>query len=171
MREIWKSIAGYEGFYSISNKGRLRRECGTHKRRYPFIIKLQKDKEGYAIYRLSRYHRERTVKVHRLVAEAFLGTSKLLVNHKNGIKNDNRVTNLEWVTQSQNIRHAVSHGLKPVGDKCSFAKLTVKQVRQIRKDYANGGVYQRELAQKYGVCRQQIGRIILHERWGHASLR
>ncbi|EOY8024275.1 HNH endonuclease [Salmonella enterica] len=73
--------------------------------------------------------------MHRLVAEAFIDNQKLCpqVNHKNGIKTDNNVSNLEWVTAQQNILHAFSNSLMSfTGEKNGRAKLTMDQVKEIR---------------------------------------
>ena len=160
MKEIWRDIKGYEGLYRISNKGRLyRKNFG--------VIKLQKDKDGYAIYRLSIRHVEKTAKIHRIVAEHFLGVSRLLVNHKDGIKNNNWVSNLEWVTSKQNSEHARLMGFTRRGEQVSNSKLTEKEVRQLRAEYSCGDVLQRQLALKFGVSRNHISRIILRQRWAH----
>ena len=76
-------------------------------------LKQKKDKDGYLLINLYNNNKTFTKKVHRLVAETFIKNYKKLpeVNHKNGIKNDNRVENLEWVTRSQNAIHMYNTGL------------------------------------------------------------
>lgn len=112
MNEIWKPIIGYEGLYEVSNLGRVRsldriikdsRGVITH--RLGILLKLGNDKDGYKLASLSG----KTHRVHRLVATSFLNNKNDYpqVNHKNGIKHDNRVTNLEWCSQSENIRHSI----------------------------------------------------------------
>ena len=106
--EVWKDIRDYEGIYKISNKGKV-------KNRFDKILKAF-DKHGkkkydprndYKKIHLSKNNKIKTFSIHRLVAEAFIPNTKKLpqINHKNGIKNDNRVENLEWCTQRQNIQH------------------------------------------------------------------
>lgn len=108
--EIWEDILGYEGFYQVSNMGRVRsldRVTSNGKRRIGKILKTRLDKDGYEFLNLSINGKRRIHKVHRLVLETFNPTddSSLEVNHINEIKDDNRLENLEWVTHKQNCNH------------------------------------------------------------------
>jgi len=107
MKEIWKDIPNYEGLYQSSNLGRIR-NVNTNR-----ILKQQVDHDGYFIITLRKGKAKRTYKVHRLVAKTFMpGNHKTLqVNHISGIKSDNSVSNLEWVTLKENIKHAYKIGI------------------------------------------------------------
>lgn len=114
--EIWKDVVGFEGLYKVSNLGRiLRLPKNTSRVRYGDIFYDSKilsnntlDKDGYVKTALRKEKKRYYLRVHRIVAEAFLDNPNNLpvVNHKNGIKNDNRVTNLEWCTIQENTKHA-----------------------------------------------------------------
>lgn len=113
MEEIWKNIEGYEGLYQVSNLGRIKsleRIVPNSIKSYRIvkekILKPHKDIDGYLQIRLSQKCIYRTCKMHRLVYSAFLGTIQHQINHKNGIKTDNRLSNLEDITQLENIRHS-----------------------------------------------------------------
>lgn len=117
--EIWKPVKGYEGLYEVSNLGRVRsldrhtdRLDSVGNPRQLFvkgkIIKPAKMKKGYLRLSLSLGHRKRTsLQVHRLVAEAFIPNPNNFpqVNHINENKQDNRASNLEWVTNKENSDH------------------------------------------------------------------
>jgi ribosome-binding protein aMBF1 (putative translation factor) len=106
--------------------------------------------------------------IHKLVAEAFLPNPNNLpeINHKSGIKTDNRVENLEWCTSSNNAKHAVDSGLRKYkkGSKHHLCKLTETQVLEIRE---SKGIPQDELAKKYGVGQTMISNIRNNKRRTH----
>lgn len=109
--EIWKDIVGYESLYQVSNLGRVKRFYANR----PSIIKKgTKDKDGYLRLCLSKNNNRMYFYIHRLVVKSFMlnTQNKPCVNHKNGIKDDNRLENLEWCTYSENIRHADTTGLR-----------------------------------------------------------
>jgi len=113
--EIWKSILGFENMYEVSNYARVKSLSRLIRKSKKvgniiskdIILKQRKDKDGYLMLGLNKNSKFYTVKVHRLVAQEFIPNheNKPNVNHKNGIKNDNRVENLEWCTESENSIH------------------------------------------------------------------
>lgn len=110
----------------------------------------------------------KTVYVHQLVLRAFLGYSDLQVNHIDGIKTNNHISNLEYVTQSENMKHAFRIGLKTVtGENNPRCKLTKSQVLQIREIYLEGDMSKKELSVRYGVTQENIQRIIKRRTWKH----
>lgn len=128
--EVWKDIKGYEGYYQISNYGRVK-NTKTLK-----ILTGDKNSIGYRRVILYSPVKKR-VFVHRLVAEHFVDGYKkdFVVNHINGNKQDNKATNLEWVTRSENDLHAFRMGLRDVYP-CTFKH------RIIRYDLSDGRILQ-----------------------------
>ena len=109
----FKPVQGYEGLYSISSEGVVY----THARRYvkPGPLKQGTTKRGYKMVTLFKNSKGTSVYVHRLVAKHFLTDSeKEQVNHKDCDKTNNKVDNLEWVTNEENRLHALANG-RPFG--------------------------------------------------------
>lgn len=124
MEEIWKDIEGYEGFYQVSNLGRIKSLEKNIKRispkgneytvKYPEkMLKQYGNHRGYLITQLSKSGKSESCLVHRIVAQAFIPNyeDKAQINHKNCNKQDNRIENLEWVTNNENRLHAMKNGL------------------------------------------------------------
>ena len=167
MQEIFKDIPGYEGRYQVSNKGRVK-SFGNDKHRKEKILKPIKTKLGYLIIGFYKNDKYRRFRIHRLVLSTFIGKSSLDCNHKNGIKTDNRLENLEYCTRSENIIHAFKIGLKTqIGEKNSNHKLIEKQVVKIRKLYKTKKYTQRELAKMFNISRRTISDIVRKRSWIH----
>ena len=151
----WKEIEGYEGFYEVSDAGQVRRVGKATGAVQGRIRKTHISNSGYESVGLSKENVVTTLRVHRLVAKAFLPNRKEQVNHINGDKTDNRVENLEWATQSENMRHAVATGLckgyAMSGENNPFSKLSDRDRRTIGlMRYMK--VPQRVIAEMFSVC-------------------
>lgn len=161
MDELWEKIDGYDGYYSISNLGRV---MVTGQRKWGHKVgKLIKpfDNNGYVRYRLQLEPGQYKHKLaHVLVFEAFIGRIPFgwEINHIDGDRKHNRPDNLEAVTSSQNQRHAID----VLGKKHSAhrAKLSWDQAESLRAEYAAGGTSYNILAQKYGLYQSTVGRIV-----------
>lgn len=135
--EIWKPIEGYEGLYEVSNRGRVRSldryTTGNRNRLLKGkVLKNRLNELSYCTVQLCLNGKPKSVRVHRLVAKAFIPNpdNKPFVNHIDGNPINNDVLNLEWCTQKENINHAYENGLFP-----SMAKLTKDQVDYINDRY------------------------------------
>ncbi len=119
--EVWEDIKGLEGWYQVSNKGRFKSKgwiilIGKNKEEKHYsdrILRQPVDKKGYLRINFSKKGKYLKALSHRIVAITFIPNpeNKPQVNHKKGIKTDNRVSQLEWATQTENIRHGYAIGL------------------------------------------------------------
>lgn len=176
MKENWKEIVNYEGLYEVSDMGRIKsmcRWCWNGHGRFLRKEKIKKvHKKDYYRVQLSSHNVRKLFLVHRLVAQAFIGDcpEEEEVNHKNGVKTDNRIENLEYVTKSENSKHAVALGLiDHAGEKCPVSKLTNSQVLGIRRRHKKGDTSYKKLGMMFGVSKSTIAHIITRRNWGHLS--
>jgi len=174
--EVWKKIPGFSK-YEASTMGRLKtynwKNTGREK-----IMKPALDNGGYLrTMLLSDQGKYKTVKVHRIIISTFIENihNKETINHKNGIKTDNRILNLEWNTRSENIIHSFKNKLSSnVGEQNPNATLTDKQVKDIRKNYKygrkskyEGGKTKKQIADEYGTTFNVIKNLIQGRTWKH----
>ena len=169
IEEIWKDIKGYEGYYQVSNLGRIKSLDRMKNNQYNEyfmsgrILKssIIKDK-GYCRVSLNNGKGRKSKRVHRLVAEAFIPNleNKPEVNHIDGNKLNNCADNLEWCTNKENIEHSIKTGLRKNYKGCSnvSSKFKEEDILFIREHYKKrdpiyGGV---ALAKKYNCCSQTI---------------
>lgn len=188
---IWKEIKGFEGDYEVSNSGLIRSVeaviVKSNSRKYTRkskTLKPAKDARGYLRVAFSICGKLTTLKVHRLVAEAYIPNpeNKPQVNHKDGIKDNNNDWNLEWATQAENVDHAMknnlfvteaddAHRLRSVntitkkGELNGFSKLTEKEVLEIRDLFKKKLCNKTQLGLKYGVATTTIKDIVSFKSW------
>lgn len=181
-KEVFKNVIGYEGLYQISNYGNIK----SFKRIDVAILKPIKDSCGYLGGAFYKNRIRKQYILHRLVAEAFIPNplNKRTVNHIDGNKLNNHVSNLEWNTDSENQNHAIRTGLKlPVivteenkrkcserskGEKNNSAKLTEQQVIKIKTQIALG-VALTCIARTYKISIPTISAIKTGRLWKHIN--
>ena len=168
--EIWKVIPGFKR-YEASSLGNIRtlnwKNSGA-----TVVMKPALSRRGYlTTVMLNDEGESKNVKVHRMVAFAFLGVPSdlnLTVNHINRIKSDNRPENLEYLTRIDNSRDAWNNGMqKWKGEDNNFSKLTEKQVLEIREKFIPFVYTKQQLADEYGVKVGTIKNVILRRSWNH----
>jgi predicted outer membrane lipoprotein len=165
MNEVWKKIPGWEN-YEASNLGRIRSFIVTKNSR---LMKQHTTRFGYKSLHLRKDKEPKGFLVHRLIAAAFgiLNSldDPLYVNHIDGDKGNNNVSNLERVTRSQNEKHAFKIGLKShKGEKHNQAKLNRKQVVVIRKKLIRGEAAS-AIAKEFGISRHTVYGIKQYRSW------
>ena len=168
MKEIWKVHLEYTD-YEISDWGRVKRITPSqysHGTRAVVgnILSPRKNSRGYLALIVCKGSKKYCRLIHRLVVDTFLqGVPKgKEVNHKDGDKTNNRLSNLEIITRSANMKHAYALGLqKPVcGEHHGGSKLSESQISDIRKLYNKGELSQYALAELFGVAQGHISLIV-----------
>ena len=168
---MWKPIKDYEGLYEISDAGEIRRLPGYKCRRMR-VLKASSVGRGYFSLRLFRRGvRARHVLIHRIVYSHFVGPipAGMTINHKNGKKTDNSMSNLELATMSQQQHHAYATGLQKHAKgeaRKNVAKLTNLEVLEIRRLYPPRPTY-KELATRFGVSEGTILSVVHRKHWTH----
>ena len=176
--EVWKDIKGFKGYYQVSNLGRVKSldriittANGVVQKYKGTLLSTSDNGKGYKIVGLNKNGKRKRFKVHRLVAIAFLDNSenKPQVNHIDGVRDNNKLENLEWVTGSENVQHAFDSGLKKSskGQSHGMSILTEDKVLEIRDIYAKGGISQKKLGLLFGVCESSVRNIVNKISWTH----
>ena len=168
----WREVLGE---YEVSNTG-LVRSMGTKK-----LLVLRLNEQGYFVVQLRLYGGNRNCLVHRVVANAFIENPRgaPCINHKDGVRHNNFVENLEWVTHSENSLHGI-HVLgteRPKGERHGRTKLTNEQVLEIAGELSRVANGRRRapwgslavLAKKHGVSQSVISQIWSGKHWSHVT--
>lgn len=136
------------------------------------INKTKNNRLGYPFVILSCFGKDVTVRIHRLISLAFIPNPNNFtdVNHINGIKTDNRIDNLEWVTHSYNCQHAIDNNLRNTarGEKIKHAILTEDNVKQMFEMRKNGAIH-KEIAYHFKIDISSVSRILNKKSWKHVN--
>lgn len=164
--EEWRDVVGYEGIYSVSNLGRVKRVQGTRRER------ILRPDQSAAYYRvdLSKNNRHRKESIHTLVAQSFIGARPTgnEVNHKDANKRNNRLSNLEYLSKHEHTADQWEKGQQPnFGEAVHTSRLTTEDVLTMRKERAEIGTTYRAFAMRYGISFWHVRCIIKRKAWKH----
>ncbi len=162
-------IVGYEGIYAVTKRGEVwsyPKRGGEWGGKW---LRQTQNSSGYHVVGLHKGGKLKKGRVHRLVATAYIDnpSDKPLVNHINNNRGDNRVENLEWCTQKENMVHAIMSGRKnDRGENNPSSKLTEEDITDIRA-FAKNGIKQKDIARVYPVSQANISDIVNRRLWSH----
>lgn len=173
----WRVIPSHPK-YEVSRDGRVRRRAAGRGARPGHVLSLQEHKSGYLYAHLWGQSKRAACRVHRLVAEAWIGPipEGHEINHLDGDRANNHADNLEIVTTSENVRHSYAVlGRDPAvyGERHPNAKLTARDVRRMRRmwpDWRRQGLTQAELGEVFGVSDSVVSRIVNGAAWRHVRM-
>lgn len=163
---VWKPVPDFDGVYEVSSEGQVRRVAPGHGATPGRLLQPGIGYGGYPVVRLTRDGRSSKRYVHRLVAAAFIGPCPPghEVNHKDRDRLNPRRENLEYVTHSENAKHAHRNGVIPCrGERKPNCKLSVEAVADIRAS----GEGARALGRRFGVHHMTIVNIRRMRKWRH----
>jgi hypothetical protein len=167
VEEVWKQVPGYEGIYSVSNLGRIRREVAyrNHWYKRDGILTPWISSKKRLLVELYKNQTSITFSVHKLVMLTFIGEcpSGFEINHKDGNPQNNYLENLEYVTPEENQKHAIINKFHIFGERHGMSKLTEQQVLAIRKDSRS----LKEISREYGVAISTVSDIRIKRTWAH----
>jgi HNH endonuclease/NUMOD4 motif len=170
--EVWRDVTGYEGFYQVSDEGRVRSlwrllphavKAGVRKPK--LILKYGSNNQGRQQVTLSRDGESRRFQVHRLVLAAFSGPCPdgLEGLHGDGDHTNNRISNLRWGTHAENMQDMVKHKQSTRGERAGKSSLTEQDVRDIRASKETN----RDAGALYNVSNVTIHAIRTRKTWKH----
>jgi hypothetical protein len=168
--ERWRPVVGWEGLYSVSDHGRVRKDSSTGTYRAGRIMKPSPGQYGHLRVGLTRGGRQFRYGVHVLVLTAFRGPAPPGHMGRHFPDRDpanNRLDNLHWGTAKENQNDRVFHGTHVRGERQWRAKLTAAAVAKIRALLAGRKHTQREIGQMFGVCNVAISLIKRGKNWKH----
>jgi len=178
-KEIWKDIPGYEGYYQVSNLGRVKslsrtiqggnRHCRFDKKLPEKIMAHRIGSLGYSLVTFCKNGVMKHISRHNLVLTTFVGPRPTGYEcaHLNGKPSDNRLENLIWATPKENNSHKIIHGTYCCGEQMPWAKLKRKDIKTIRSRREKGETYI-SIAKDYGVIDETIRHVIIGNTWKQA---
>lgn len=157
----WRPVRGYEGFYEVCEFGHVK------SLRTGRLLRPGKATMGYLTVALARQSKSRTHYLHRLVLEHFgpaQPTPQHICAHNNGVKTDNRISDLRWASRSENEADKLLHGQRRGCEHAYWAKLTREQIAEAASLRSKGLTYA-QIAQRYGVTRTTISDALQGKTW------
>lgn len=175
--ERWRSVPGYPDVYEVSSFGRARTWVGKGRPmkrgrgEVAYLMNLLPDKAGYLRVRMTVGPKSiKTPFIHQLVLLAFVGPRPegYLTRHLDGCPQNNVICNLAWGTYQQNADDRKAHGTDRIGEDHPGSKITVADVREIRRMCAEGTT-QKVAGAKFGISQQEVSRILRRLIWKHVD--
>jgi hypothetical protein len=177
-QEKWLDVKDYEGYYKVSSLGRLKKNSYVNYNVFSGSTTIDEkiiegaNKEGYRQALLSKEGKTKFKMIHRLVADCFLkvDNKREFINHKDLVRNNNRVENLEWCTTKENLIHAHKFGTfkMPSGENSVHHKVKDCDILKIKLNINNKT--QKELAKEFNVTQSIISRIVNNKRAGYKKM-
>lgn len=177
MKEKWRWVRGFKGYYKVSTRGRVKSVAriitysnGRQQTIQEKILKPRKGRNAKCYFQvfLSKHNKAKSYQIHRLVLEAFVGPCPKGMETRHfpdRNRTNNHLNNLQWDTHKNNQYDRIEHGTDTIGENNGMAVLTKKQVKRIRKLYKTGLYRYIDLVRKFRVSKSNIHRIILRKTW------